>query len=69
MNIIDFHCDTISQIYANNCNLLSNNFSVDIKKLQNAHSLAQFFALFVELNQRKTPSMYAVICLINFMMK
>ncbi|AYF53670.1 membrane dipeptidase [Clostridium botulinum C] len=55
MDIIDFHCDTISQIYANNCNLLSNDFSVDIKKLQNAHSLAQFFALFVELNPKEDP--------------
>ncbi|AEB75037.1 peptidase M19 [Clostridium botulinum] len=55
MKVIDFHCDTISQIYTNNCELLSNDFSVDIKKLQNAHSLAQFFALFVELNPKEDP--------------
>ncbi|KEI06120.1 dipeptidase [Clostridium botulinum] len=55
MEVIDFHCDTISQIYTNNCELLSNDFSVDIKKLQNAHSLAQFFALFVELNPKEDP--------------
>lgn len=55
MNIIDFHCDTISKIYDNNYNLSSNNLSIDLQKLKKANSLAQFFALFVDLNSTDNP--------------
>ncbi|EDS78630.1 dipeptidase [Clostridium massiliodielmoense] len=55
MEIIDFHCDTISKIYYNDCQLNHNNFSVDIKKLKEANSLAQFFALFIEKNSDEDP--------------
>lgn len=52
MNVIDFHCDTISKLMNNKqkSELKRNNFSIDIKKLKKGNSLAQFFALF--LNSR-----------------
>lgn len=55
MNIIDFHCDTISKIFDNNYSLSSNNLSIDLKKLKKANSLAQFFALFVDSSSTDNP--------------
>lgn len=55
MQLIDFHCDTISKIYKNNKELLKNNYSVDINKLLSSHSLAQFFAIFIQKNKTTTP--------------
>ena len=42
MDLIDFHCDTISKIYENNDELFQNNYSVDINKLKSSDSIAQF---------------------------
>lgn len=57
MNIIDFHCDTISKLLCENKgnSLYSNSFSVDIKKLRKANSIAQFFALFISLEKNQDP--------------
>lgn len=53
MKMIDFHCDTILRLYEENpeANLYKNDFHVDIKKLEQSNSLAQFFALFVDLEK------------------
>ena len=52
MKFIDMHCDTIWQIQKSKgiATLYQNDFHVDIKKLQKANSIAQFFALFVDTN-------------------
>lgn len=61
MGLIDLHCDTAWKIFHSNKegNLLENSYHVDIKKLQRANSIAQFFALFIDqeeyLKRRVTP--------------
>lgn len=55
MKLIDFHCDTALKIYEDASELNSNDYSIDIQKLKKANSLAQFFAMFVELNITKDP--------------
>lgn len=58
--MIDLHCDTILLLdeAENRANLKENPFSVDLKKLQKNHSLAQFFALFIELEAFDKPWNY-----------
>lgn len=48
--LIDFHCDTVSALFKDPVqgNLRKNSFSVDLAKLQAGHSMAQFFAVFVD---------------------
>ncbi len=55
--MIDLHCDTISVLekLGNGINLKKNNFSVDIEKLKENGSMAQFFALFVKLDEHENP--------------
>jgi membrane dipeptidase len=57
MRVIDFHCDTILRLMEDKdkLELKANEFSVDIKKLRKGNSLAQFFALFIDLQQDKQP--------------
>lgn len=56
MSIIDLHCDTIYQLTNNKTlNLKENNLAIDINKLKSAGSLAQFFALFIDLNEHNKP--------------
>ncbi|WMJ80443.1 dipeptidase [Clostridium sp. MB40-C1] len=55
MDLIDFHCDTISKIYENNDELFQNNCSVDINKLKSSGSIAQFFAIFIQKNKTNNP--------------
>jgi membrane dipeptidase len=57
MRIIDFHCDTILKLMDVNSSaeLRKNNFSIDIEKLRAGHSLAQFFALFVDMKKTSDP--------------
>ncbi|MGY0373380.1 dipeptidase [Clostridium sp. JNZ J1-5] len=55
MNVIDLHCDTALKIYEDNSELKNNTYGVDIEKLKKSNSLAQFFALFVELKTTKDP--------------
>lgn len=57
MNIIDLHCDTIDLLEREKSggdgDLFKNSFSVDIQKLSQGGSLAQFFALFINKNEHK----------------
>jgi len=57
MRLIDLHCDTILCCMDDieNLGLLRNDFNVDIEKLKKANSLAQFFALFVDLEKTEDP--------------
>ncbi|VBB06630.1 metal-dependent hydrolase [Lucifera butyrica] len=53
MPIIDLHCDTVLLLMAdkNTLQLRQNDFCVDVEKLKQASSMAQFFALFVDLQK------------------
>lgn len=52
MSLIDLHCDTFWQIDENSTKqLYKNDLCVDIKKLQQADSVAQFFACFIYITQ------------------
>ena len=57
MRIIDLHCDTILKLWEENgaADLRRNLFSVDVEKLVNAGSLAQFFAIFVDRQDHTKP--------------
>lgn len=68
MQIIDFHCDTIMKLMdeESGLSLKENNFCVDISKLKKADSLAQFFALFVELDRVADPLEYCLLMLDKF---
>ncbi len=56
MSIIDLHCDTIYHLVDDkSMNLKKNNIAVDIEKLKAAGSLAQFFALFIDLDEHDKP--------------
>lgn len=56
MKLIDLHCDTISKLMDDdNSELYSNNLCVDIKKLIRAESIAQFFALYIDLKRTEDP--------------
>lgn len=56
MKMIDLHCDTILRLYEEDPsqNLLKNDFHVDLEKLKKSESLAQFFALFIDLEKIKS---------------
>ncbi|MCY6483390.1 dipeptidase [Clostridium aestuarii] len=66
MNLIDFHCDTVSKIYNDNTELFENKYSVDINKLKKGNCAAQFFALFIELDKVKNPLQYTLKMLDKF---
>lgn len=68
MPIIDFHCDTIMKLMDKKRGILlkENNICVDICKLQKAGSLAQFFALFVELEEVTDPLEYCLLMVDKF---
>ncbi|MEN6567037.1 MAG: dipeptidase [Veillonellales bacterium] len=57
MGIIDLHCDTIMCLteLGPQAGLYENNLSIDIRKLKAANSLAQFFALYLDLGQVENP--------------
>lgn len=57
MKVIDFHCDTILRLMEDKdyLELKSNSFNVDIEKLKKANSMAQFFAMYVDLCESKDP--------------
>ncbi len=47
--VIDFHCDTLYKMQRTNVDsLFKNDLKVDIKKLNKANSIAQFFAIFYD---------------------
>ena len=56
MQIIDLHCDTILHLVDQpQLRLFDNNLSIDIKKLKRGNSIAQFFALYIDLAEQKNP--------------
>ncbi|MCK9443744.1 MAG: dipeptidase [Tissierellaceae bacterium] len=56
MNVVDMHCDTILRLMnREDVGLLENDLSVDIKKLQRGNSLAQFFAMWIDLGKEDDP--------------
>ncbi|GBG55527.1 dipeptidase [Sporomusaceae bacterium FL31] len=59
MKLIDLHCDTISVLYkltqAHAGGLKANNLHVDLQKLAKANSLAQFFAMYINLEATENP--------------
>ncbi|GAB6098577.1 dipeptidase [Halanaerocella petrolearia] len=56
MNLIDFHCDTVSKIFDSReeISLKENDLHIDLHKLKKANSLAQFFALYIDLAAEPT---------------
>ncbi|KPU26503.1 peptidase M19 [Caloranaerobacter sp. TR13] len=54
MRLIDLHCDTMSKIIISNksTGLRENDFHVDLEKLIKADSLAQFFALYIDIEEK-----------------
>ncbi|MDF2564796.1 MAG: peptidase [Massilibacillus sp.] len=66
--LIDLHCDTISVLLKKDkdSELKKNNLCVDIEKLRQGESLAQFFALFVNKEKVEDPFEYAMIMLDKF---
>lgn len=56
-SIIDLHCDTILKLLHSEGkgDLAANSLSVDIDKLQKAGSIAQFFALYIDLEDPINP--------------
>ncbi|EGO62801.1 dipeptidase [Acetonema longum] len=57
MHIIDWHCDTILKLWRSEgkAALSENHLSIDLEKLQAGHSLAQFFAVFIDLESHPQP--------------
>jgi membrane dipeptidase len=57
MKLIDLHCDTILCCIDSNgeVELKKNDLCIDIQKLKKINSLAQFFALFVDLEKYSEP--------------
>lgn len=57
MRPIDMHCDTVLRLMEDkeNIGLYKNDLSVDIEKLKKANSLAQFFAMWVDLKSEWDP--------------
>ncbi len=53
--IFDLHCDTISRIYHDGTQLRSNDYHIDEEKLVKTKSLAQFFAMFVDMKKVADP--------------
>ena len=57
MKLIDLHCDTVAKLYADSSqNLASNNLSVDLQKLADTDSMAQVFALFINMEKVDSPA-------------
>lgn len=52
MKLIDLHCDTAMKLLQNpEINLAKNELSIDLGKLDKVHSLAQVFALYVNMEE------------------
>ena len=60
MKIVDFHCDTISQLYdiresGENINLKQNRLHLDIEKMKKSDYMLQVFASYVDLGGNDKP--------------
>lgn len=56
MNIIDFHCDTVSECFvksSGSVKLKENKAHIDIGKLKKGGALAQFFAVYIPFKEEK----------------
>ena len=61
MNLIDMHCDTISELLLRgdpDQDLKKNDLKVDVEKMKRAGSAAQFFACFICMNEFLGKSRY-----------
>ncbi|UPA30045.1 dipeptidase [Terrisporobacter glycolicus] len=60
MKIVDFHCDTISQLYdiresGESINLKQNRLHLDIEKMEKGDYMLQVFASYVDLGRNNKP--------------
>ncbi len=55
MKIIDWHCDTILEMYDKKENLFKNSLSIDLNKLREGNVFGQFFALYIDLKKHDKP--------------
>ena len=60
MRVIDFHCDTISELYnygqkGNIKNLKSNDIHLDIERMKKSNYMMQVFASYINLSENKMP--------------
>lgn len=53
--LFDLHCDTILRIHGDQTEFSKNDYHIDSQKMIKADSLAQFFAMFVELSSTDDP--------------
>lgn len=70
MKLIDLHCDTVMKMMEDpRCHLLENECAIDLKKLDQAESMAQVFALFVDMGQVDSPLKAGLDMLDHFWME
>ena len=55
MQIIDMHCDTLLECYQKNYGLRRNTGHVDLLRMKDAGALAQFFAIYLPMDDNLTP--------------
>ncbi|MBI9013433.1 MAG: dipeptidase [Clostridiales bacterium] len=53
--LFDLHCDTILRIYGDQTQFRKNDYHIDSEKMIKGDSIAQFFAMFVDLEKTKNP--------------
>ena len=57
MKMVDLHCDTVDKLMDDPAyRLAENEFAIDLNKMEKAGSLAQVFALFVNMKEVDSPS-------------
>lgn len=60
MKLIDMHCDTVlGWLHGNNMNLQESSLCVDLSKMKQANSMAQFFACFIYMKQFQGEDSFA----------
>lgn len=53
--LFDLHCDTILRIYGDQTQFRKNDYHIDSGKMIKGDSMAQFFAMFVDLDKTENP--------------
>jgi len=53
--LFDLHCDTILRIYGDQTEFRKNDYHIDSEKMIKGDSMAQFFAMFVDLEKSENP--------------
>ena len=66
MKFIDLHCDTASLLLEQGQSLEENTLKIDIKRLQKGEALAEFFAMYIDVNSVDSPFEYCMKMLDNF---